>query len=379
MENKKIKVAQIMGKWVGGGVEAVIMNYYCNIDNSKIEFDFIFDSDSIYIPRKEIEAIGGNVIVVPPYQCVLKYQKELKRIFKNNKYDIVHSNINTLSVIPLRVAKKCNIPIRIAHSHSTTIKIEVAKNILKQVLRPFSKVYANEFFACSEVAGRWQFGDKTFEKGRVTLINNAIDIERFKYNEIERKNIRESLGLSDETLVIGSVGRFVKTKNQSFLLDVLEELIKQNNNSKLLLMGQGPLEGEIKEKIKQKGLQNNVIIVGQRNDIERYYQAMDVFTLPSLYEGLGMVLIEAQTSGLPCIASTNVPKITKVTDNFEFLPIDNNYSNINLWVSAILNASKSSVRRSNKELISSHGYDIKKEAINLQNKYIELVNKYKKG
>ena len=178
-----IRVAHIIGKWLGGGVEAVVMNYYRHIDRSKIQFDFLCDEDSTNIPYEEIEQLGGRVILIPPYQKVFKYQKELIRIFKENNYKIVHSHINTLSIFPLRAAKKAGVKVRIAHSHSTTNKKEWKKNLLKQVLRPFSKVYATNYMCCSELAGRWLFGDKTYDSGQVYLLNNAINLDKFKYNE----------------------------------------------------------------------------------------------------------------------------------------------------------------------------------------------------
>jgi len=151
MEQRCIRVAQVIGKWVGGGVEAVVMNYYRHIDHSKVQFDFICDEDSTDIPYEEIEKLGGKVIIVPPYQKIFKYQRALKKVLEEGNYKIIHSHINTLSVFPLRIAKKIGIPVRIAHSHSTTNKKEWKKNLLKQTLRPFSKVYATNYFCCSEI------------------------------------------------------------------------------------------------------------------------------------------------------------------------------------------------------------------------------------
>ena len=187
METKPIRVAQIIGKWLGGGVEAVVMNYYRHIDRNKIQFDFICDEDSTNIPYEEIESLGGKVIIIPPYQKLFKYIKELTKVLKEGKYKIVHSHINTLSVFPLYCAKKAKVPVRIAHSHSTTHKKEWKKNLMKQILKPFSKLFATNYFACSEYAGRWLFGDKEFDKGNVYVLNNAIDVDKFKYDEKIRK------------------------------------------------------------------------------------------------------------------------------------------------------------------------------------------------
>ena len=283
-KSEPIRIAQIIGKWLGGGVEAVVMNYYRNIDRTKIQFDFICDNDSTDIPYKEIESLGGKVILIPPYQKAFKYHKELKRILKEGNYKIVHSHINTLSVFSLWAAKSAGVPVRIAHSHSTTNKKEWKKNILKQILRPFSKVFATDYMCCSELSGRWLFGNKAYDSGKVFLLNNAIDLDQFKYDEKIRKEKRKELNINDDTLVIGHIGRFVEQKNHKFLIDIFNEINKKNNNSILLLAGQGPLMNEIKEKVKNLKLVESIIFLGQRNDVNDLYQAMDVFLFPSLYE-----------------------------------------------------------------------------------------------
>ncbi len=191
-EKYPIRVAQVIGKWIGGGVEAVVMNYYRNIDKSKVQFDFICDEDSTNIPYDEIESLGGKVIIVPPYQKIIEYEKTLIRIFEENKYQIVHSHINTLSVFSLYAAKKAGVPIRIAHSHSTTNKKEKKKNLLKQILRPFSKLFATDYMCCTEHAGRWMFGNKEFDKGNVFVLNNAIELDKFRYDEKIRKLKRKN-------------------------------------------------------------------------------------------------------------------------------------------------------------------------------------------
>lgn len=372
MKKEPIIVAQIMGKWVGGGVEAVIMNYYRHIDRNKIQFDFICDSDSTDIPYEEIEKLGGRVILVPPYQKLFKYIKELKRVFKENNYKIVHSNINALSVFPLYAAKKAGVPVRIAHSHSTSNKKEWKKTLIKNILRPFSKKYANEYFACTEHAGRWLFGNKTFDNGKVTIINNAIDLEKFKYNEKTRNDKRKELNIKKSTMVIGHIGRFVAQKNHTFLIDIFAEYHKQNNDSLLLLIGQGPLQDEIKKKVKDLNLDDSVQFLGQRKDVSELYQAMDIFMLPSLYEGLGMVLIEAQAAGLPCIASTEVPKIAKVTDLVQFENLDDDKKE---WISLFVSQKEKNDRNNKINQISNNGYDIKIESKKIEKVYSMLLKK----
>ena len=269
-----------------GGVESVVMNYYRNIDRDKIQFHFLCDEDSTDIPYDEIERLGGKVIVIPPYQKLFKYQKELYKIFKENKYKIVHSHINALSVFPLRIAKKAKIPVRIAHSHSTSNKKEWKKNILKMILRPLSKLYANNYFACTEYAGKWLFGKKVVERKELNVINNAIDLKKFEFNENIRKALREKLGIKDDTLIIGHVGRFMKQKNHEFLIEVFNEVYKKNQNTLLILIGQGPLLSEIKQKAINLNIEDKIRFIGQVTDVEKYYNIMDIFLFPSIYEGL---------------------------------------------------------------------------------------------
>lgn len=282
----------------------------------------------------------------------------------------MHSHENALSIFPLRAAKKAGIKVRIAHSHSTTNQKEKKKNALKQILRPFSKIYATDYMACSELAGRWLFGDKTFDQGKVYILNNAIDLSKFKYNEEVRKNKRKELEIDDDTFVIGHIGRFVQQKNHTFLIDVFNEVQKKKANAKLILVGQGPLKDEIENKVKNLNLENKVVFLGQREDVDELYQAFDCFVLPSLYEGLGMVLIEAQASGLPCIASTEIPDIARVTEKLKFVRLD---ENIDYWKNSILKLSDLKNRKEDQlQDIQNRGYNIEKEVEKLEILYKDL-------
>lgn len=368
MEQNPIRIAHIMGKWLGGGVEAVVMNYYRHIDRSKIQFDFICDDDSTNIPYEEIESMGGKVILIPPYQKVLQYHKELKQILEDREYKIVHSHISTLSVFSLFAARRANIPVRIAHSHSTTNKQEKKKNLMKQTLRPFSKLFATHYMCCSELAGRWLFGDNEYDKGNVYLLNNAIDVDRFKYNEFARQEIRNELNISDNTLVIGHIGRFVEQKNHSFLIDIFREVHNQNENSILLLTGQGPKMTEMQEKIKLYDLEKYVVFLGQRNDANRLYQAFDVFVLPSLYEGLPVVGVEAQAAGLPCLFSDSMTQEVKVTDLAIFLSLDDEKS---IWVKSLLETYNRYQRKDILGEMTNKGFNITMESLNLMEFYMD--------
>ena len=370
-KEEPIRVAQIIGKWLGGGVEAVIMNYYKNIDRTKVQFDFICDEDSTNIPYDEIKKLGGQVIICPPYQKIFEYEKFLIDLFKKKSYKIVHSNINALSVFPLRAAKKAGVPVRIAHSHSTTNKKEWKKNLVKQALRPFSKKYSTDYFACSELAGRWLFGDATFEQGKVTIINNAIDLDKFKYDERLRKEKRKELEISDDTLVVGHIGRFVAQKNHTFLIDIFNEIHKKKKNSILLLIGQGPLMGDIKQKVKKIGISDSVKFLGQRDDVNEMYQVFDVFLLPSLYEGLPVVGVEAQATGNLCYLSSDMTSETKVLNSTKFMSLSDTSIE---WGDNILKSVKTYKKHNTQRDVSKHGFNITKEANKLEKYYFDALN-----
>lgn len=369
IKEEPIRIAHIMGKWLGGGVESVVMNYYRNIDRNKVQFDFICDEDSKYIPTDEIESLGGKVILIPPYQKPFKYHKELKKVLKEGNYKIVHSHISTMSFFSLWAAKSAKVPVRIVHAHSTTNKQEKKKNLMKQVLRPFSKVFANRYFCCSELAGRWLFGNKIYDQGKVYLLNNAIDVDKFKYNEKVRKEKRKELNIKDKDLVIGHIGRFVKQKNHEFLIDIFNEIHKQNKNTILLLAGEGPLKEEIEQKVKDLNLEKSVKFLGQRNDANELYQAMDAFVLPSLYEGLPVVGVEAQAAGLPCFFSTDMTKETKVLKTTKFIELTENPQK---WASIILKELKNYKRTDTTKEITENNFNIEKESEKLEQNYIKF-------
>lgn len=372
MNSEPIRIAHVMGKMISGGVESVVMNYYRHIDKDKIQFDFIVDEDSTHIPYEEIENMGGKVVLVPPYQKVGLYIKELKKIFKEKKYRIVHSHVNSLSVFPLYAAKKVNVPVRIAHSHSTSNKKEWKKNIIKNILKLFSKANATHYFCCSELAGCWLFGKNTYDKNKVDLISNAINIDKFIYNQKIRDEVRKQLNINHDTVVVGHVGRFVEQKNHEFLIDIFNEIHRQKSNSVLLLAGNGPLINNIKMKVNKLGLQDNVRFLGIRNDIEKIMQGMDIFLLPSLYEGLPVVGVEAQASGLLCILSDEMTKETKVLESTEFISLEKTAYE---WSNIILEKYEVFTRKNRRKDIIKANFEIKTEAKKLEERYLNLVKR----
>lgn len=367
-QGEPIRVAQVVGKMLGGGVEAVVMNYYRHIDRSKVQFDFLVDSDSTLVPREEIESLGGRVFEIPPYQHVIEYQRELQRLFKEEGWRIVHSHINALSVFPLRAAKKAGVPVRIAHSHSTSGKGEHAKNVLKTVLKTQANCYPTHRFACSKFAGEWLFGKGAdFE-----VVYNAIDLDRFRFNEEARAQARADLGLVGDQFAIGHVGRFTAQKNHAFLIDVFTEVAKRRDDAVLLLVGSGEAGASVKALVDERGLSNRVKFLGQRSDANRLYQAFDAFVLPSLYEGLCLVGVEAQVSGLPCLLSDAITREVDVTGGCKFLPINSSA----VWADEINSLSP----KPYEERLSISGglfadYSIDLQGKRLTQKYLELYSR----
>lgn len=367
-----IRIAMIMGKMIGGGVEAVVMNYYRHIDKTKYQFDFIVDSDSTLVPEKEITRLGGKIYRISPYQKVKQYGKDLEYLFKKNNYQIVHSHINTLSVFPLRIAKKCQIPVRIAHSHSTSAKAEYKKNLVKYFLRNFSKVYATDYMAPTNHAGEWLFGKYVFQN-KGYILKNAIDINGFKFEKITREIKRKELQLADDAIVIGNIGRMVWQKNQLFLVDIFQKLAIQDKRYHLVLIGTGELKEKLKEKIQAYSLEKRVTLIDHSCQISDYYHAMDLFLFPSNYEGLGMVAIEAQISGLPTVMSNQVPYDTAISQDSYYLELKNDS---NYWADFINKITLHSVseRESYRTQAIVRGYDITQEVKKLEMKYNSLLS-----
>ena len=369
-EKGPIRVAQVVGPVVLGGVDTMVMSYYRNIDRSKVQFDFIMDGYYDTPIDDEIKALGGKVYKVEPYaKNMVKSMRQYYQIFKENQYPIVHSHMNTLSVFPLFEAWRAGVPVRIAHSHSTASKGEGKRTVMKYMLRPFAKLFPTHYCACSEYAGRWLFGDKLFDHGKVHLVKNAIDLERFSFKPEVREKVRAELGIGGK-FVVGHVGRFMYQKNHDFLIDIFCEVHRRESNSVLLLIGNGPLKEQIRQKVDRLGLSDSVCFMGLRRDVQDLLWAMDVFLLPSFYEGLPVVCVEAQAAGLSCLISDLVTREIKITPLISFCSISRPAQE---WANLALSFS-SSQRAQLADKINATGFNIKVEAKNLENFYFSLCS-----
>ena len=317
MSTRPIRIAQVMGKMVGGGVEAVVMNYYRHIDRDRVQFDFLVDSDSTLVPREEIESLGGRVFEIPPYQRAVAYQRELMRLFREGRWPIVHSHVNVLSVFSLWAAKRAGVPIRIAHSHATAGKGELARNAIKYALRPFANLYPTDRLACSEYAGKWLFGNMPFD-----VLVNGFDVGGFRFSTSSRKSFRNAHGIDSRTIVFGHAGRFAPPKNQAMLIRIFARVAVKRPESVLVLAGQGPDFQVCRGLARELDIEDKVIFLGQYHNMASFYSGIDIFLLPSTYEGLGLALIEAQAAGLPCLASSSVSQEANPTHAVTFVERD---------------------------------------------------------
>ena len=304
----RIRVAQVVGRMNKGGVEATVMNLFRHTDHDRFKFDFIVQDDSSYVPREEIENLGGSIHSIAPYKRISSYFHDLRRVFEETRPDIVHANVNALSVFPLGVAKRAGIPIRIAHSHSTAHSSELAKTMMKNALRPFSKTNATDLAACGELSARWLFGNRAVNDGRVHIIHNAIDLGYYAApTDIDTK--RRELGIP-QGLVVGQVGRLCVQKNQAFTLKVFAALLHVQPDATLVLVGAGSRKGMLglEHEAEQLGIRDRVRFLGGRDDVSDLYHMFDVMIFPSKYEGLPLSLVEAQAAGCPTVVSTEVTK-----------------------------------------------------------------------
>ena len=299
------RIAVIMGKMHSGGKKNLVMEYYRHIDRSKIQFDFICDDDSNAIPTEEIEALGGRVYIVPRYQKILSNIKAIERICRDNNYKIVHGYNGTMNLFGLYAAWRAGVPVRINESISMAHKDD-KKTVIKNALKPFSRCFSTHFMANGEACGKWQFG-KLYDKGKVAIFKTVINTDENKYLPELREKCRREFDI-ENNIVIGHIGRLTAQKNTLFIIDVFAEIIKNEKTAKLLLIGDGELKEEMLMKINDLGIRSHVLYLGRREDIKQFYNAMDGFLLPSLYEGLPVVGVEAECNGLPMFFSTEIPK-----------------------------------------------------------------------
>lgn len=356
-----LHVVTYMGR---GGLETMLMNYYRSIDRTQVQFDFLTHRDFEADYDAEILTLGGRIYHLPPLNPFSRgYLSALGRFFaEHSEYRIVHCHLDCMAGIPLKAAKKHGVPVRIAHAHNNN-QAKDRKYLLKLLYKRMIPGTATNLLACSGEAGRWMFKRDDF-----LVLNNAIDAGQYAFDPEVRRASRRELGISEDALVVGHVGRFDPQKNHGFLLAIFE---KMPTDSRLLLVGDGVLRAAAEQQAEELGIRDRIIFTGVRSDVDRLLQTMDVFLFPSLFEGLPVSIIEAQAAGLPCLISDKVPIECKKTELVTQLPLD---AAPEAWAEAVLTVAKTP-RTNTLEQIRSSGFDIQANAEWLADFYLTQYGK----
>lgn len=377
MEEKKlIRVLEVFGEPISrGGQESYVMNNLTHMDLHDIQVDMFtpyYCDNKNYI--EFIEKNGGHIYqggmpfivggtrreIIPPF-----------RKFLHKKYfDVIHIHSGSISVLAYyakEASRACNKRI-IVHSHSSGRREGIKHFLIKHYSSNMFRKYATDYFACSIEAAKWKYPSDILPK--VKILKNGVDLEKFKFNINTRNRLRDEYSIKGDTLVLGHVGRFTYEKNQLFLVEIFSEYINNysDQNTILILVGDGPERESVENRVQELGINEKVYFVGAKDNVSEFMQVFDIFLFPSLYEGLGIVGIEAQASGLPIIASTGVPKSMKISDDVFFLPLND----IKSWVNSIRGMSIK--RKNNENLIRKSGFDILKTSHELLQIYLEDLN-----
>ncbi len=358
---KKVKIIHYLYGLSNGGVESVLLNYFSHIDLSNYSLDIVIQK----LPQKNCEdklkKLGFKIYVVPSKKHFIKYSKQMINILKKEKPNIVHCHMNYGNFVPLFFAKLMKVPKRISHSHLAIKKFKL-KNVLMKFL---GKMVATDYMACGEKAAISLFGKKNVENGKVYILNNAIDYDAFKYNDSIRKKIRNELKIKDDEIVLGNVARFTNQKNHKFIIEVFQKCYDANSKYKLLLVGSGFLKEKIEKLVEEKNLGERVIFLEHRDDVNELLSAMDIFILPSLYEGLPVSVLEAQAANLPCLLSDTITRECKLLSSTKYLSIENSDD----WRKCILNMSLNNRKINNKKIFEQANFEIENEAKKLDDFY----------
>ncbi|MFI3326634.1 MAG: glycosyltransferase family 1 protein [Clostridia bacterium] len=367
----KTKVLIFIDRLLIGGIQIFANNLINYIDKEKFEVDvLVLDDGQIYPLENTLKEQGIKVfklqgVWIRKPQDLIKHSKKIKVFFKeHNDYDVVHVNSGPKNYAVLKYAKKYGVNVRIIHSHNTNFQsVSKAQKILGNILKTKVKKYATDFFACSDLASKWLFG----ENQKVTIIPNAINLDDFGYNNDVRSDMRKKLNVEDK-VVIGNVGRFATQKNHSRLIDIFHEIQKNNENSVLLLVGTGELMNEVKTKTKTLGIEEKVKFLGFRDDTKKLFQVMDVFLMPSLYEGLPITGVEAQASGLPCVFSSTITRQAAILDETKYVSLEEKNE---VWAKETLSLIGKVNREKSKAYLKNKGFDLPDMVQTIQNYYLK--------
>ena len=379
MENniQKIKIAEFISRLEFGGAESMLLNYTTHFKNPN-QFDFHIITQDINDINciQQFEDAGYTVhIVTHKRKSIAKNVREIYKILKKEKFNIVHSHMTLTNFYVLFLAKLLGVSVRISHGHSALREERVKEKVTYPILKSLNKVVSNIWIACGENAGIFLYGKRAVDHHKVYMMKNAIDLKRFQRNEVIRHNIRTQYGIGEE-ICIGHVGRFCTPKNHMFVLDIFRAIKDLQPDAKFLLVGDGELHDSIHDKVKKLKLEESVIFTGNIKNTNEIYQAIDVFILPSLYEGLPVVSIEAQAAEISCLISENVDHRCAITENVHFLSIE---KSAEIWAKEILDYSRQPIKTSVFDEMTKAGYNIEVEACKLEELYKRKVYQLKQG
>lgn len=363
---KPVKVLYIYGDTLQyGGIEMFMMNMFRNMDREKVQIDFLLQSTRKSPLEEEIKQAGSKIYYAPkPGKNLIGFQRVVRKVLSSGEYRIVHAHCDAMNYRIMKLAKKCGVPVRIAHSHNTEHILNSSfRTIYYEYCRKMNGKYATHRWACSDAAGRWLFGQYAYN-----VIPNAIELEKFQFSEDKRASLRKEFGFTEQDIVLGHVGRFDYQKNHELMVNLLEAL-KQKRSGKryrLLLVGDGHLRGEIEKLCKIKRLTDDVIFAGVVPNPQDYYNAMDLFLLPSLFEGYPLVITEAQANGLPCIASSRITREVNIENWVKFCPLE-----LPAWENAVEEQKLDRIEDPT-EALTRAGFNVHTAARQLQETYIRL-------
>lgn len=364
------KILYIIPDIDGGGVGSVVYNYISHMDMDGINIDVVtqdFGREQFFY--QSFERLGAKVYCITRRKNdIKKHFMELENIIRNGNYDVVHSHDQNWSVFYLLLTKKYGVKMRIAHSHLTTQNNDRAKIIVLNLFNPILRRTATGYFACGHDAGAYMWGKRIADSNKLYVMNNAVDISKFRFDGKMRKEYRKLLSIENRK-VVGHVGRFCEQKNHKFLLKVFAECYKKDKSLMLLLVGKGELEEQVKKEAEILQIEEAILFLGQRDDVSLIMNAFDVFFLPSLYEGLPVVGIEAQTNGLPCLFSSSITRESVLLSTTKVLKLEDN---IEYWadtLSLLLQKVDMDQREKAYSIVKEKGYDIWIEAERLKKYY----------
>ncbi|WP_243342274.1 glycosyltransferase family 1 protein [Anaerococcus sp. AGMB09787] len=365
-----IRILHVFGTLNRGGAETLVMNIYRKIDREKIQFDFLVHHEEEGAYEKEIRSMGGKIYRLAPYRLInhVSYKSSWNKLLKDHpEYKIVHCHKESIMSIIMSTVR-ANGRIAIAHSHNTR-HIKGYKGQIMGLLNNNIYEKSDYHFACSNDAGKWMFGDEKNDGEEFIVIKNGIDIEKYTHNPRIRAKFRKDLDLEGKK-VIGHVARFNKVKNHTFLIDIFKNLVEEDPSYRLVLLGEGELRKDIENKVSSYGLNDKVNFMGSVGNVNEILQAVDIFVLPSLYEGMAISSIEAQTAGLKTLLADTIDRRSKLTNLVEFIPID---KGVDPWVKAI-DAALPYERSDMSQVIKNAGFDIKETTKYLSDFYLKLMN-----